>query len=203
MRWFPASYRTGNTSSGGPPPSGICIDVAVMVGANKSASIAAVGTTIVLLFGCGGQPTADQARAGGQAPPVTASLTSAASGYVAAPPQTDPESQPPLPPGHTVPVDLTLLDRTVTIAPGIRYRAWTFNGSVLHFSWVAMYPGAFLYHCGTPLVLAPICNGMYGAIIKAGRMGRVFAVDAGPSHFSAFHVVGALFSRVLIDDNPA
>ncbi len=38
-------------------------------------------------------------------------------------------------------------------------------GKTLHFSWVAKYPGAFLYHCGTPPVLAHISNGMYGAII--------------------------------------
>jgi nitrite reductase (NO-forming) len=203
----------------------------------------------------------------------------------------------------------------VTIAQGVRYRAWTFNGTVpgpviharvgdtidvtltnkammghsidfhaalappnvayqtvkpgktLHFSWVAQYPGAFLYHCGTPPVLAHISNGMYGAIIidpkdgwgsdansfvlvqsefyptlvpgtkdeyfgDLGKMKaamaevvtfnglafryrdhplpiqvekpvRVFVVDAGPSHFSAFHIVGTLFTRVLIDGNPA
>jgi hypothetical protein len=32
-------------------------------------------------------------------------------------------------------------------------------GNTLHFSWVAKYPGAFLYHCGTPPVLAHISNG--------------------------------------------
>ena len=275
----------------------------------------AVGTAIVALLGCGGQPAADRTQTGGQAPPVTASVTTAAAGYVAAAQRTNPESLPPLPSGHTVAVDLTLLDRTVIIAPGIRYRAWTFNGTVpgpviharvgdtidvtltnraamghsidfhaalappnvayqtvqpgktLHFSWVATYPGAFEYHCGTPPVLAHISNGMYGAIIidpaegwgddaqsfvlvqsefypslypgsktdyfgdlskmksamaeivtfngvafrykanplqiKTGRLVRVFVVDAGPSHFSAFHVVGTLFSRVLVDGNPA
>ena len=33
------------------------------------------------------------------------------------------------------------------------------------FDWVAMYPGVFMYHCGTPPVLEHIANGMYGAII--------------------------------------
>ncbi len=281
---------------------------------NNRASIIAMGAAIVMLWGCGSQRSDGQAQAGAQAPPVAATVTVAASGYVA-PAQPDPGSLPPLPTGHTVAVDLTLLDRTITIAPGIRYRAWTFNGTVpgpviharvgdtidvtltnraamghsidfhaalappnvayqtvqpgktLHFSWVAMYPGAFLYHCGTPPVLAHISNGMYGAIIidpaegwgddaqsfvlvqsefyptlypgskdeyfgdlskmksaladvvtfnglafryktnplqiKVGRLVRVFVVDAGPSHFSAFHVVGTLFSRVLIDGNPA
>jgi nitrite reductase (NO-forming) len=39
--------------------------------------------------------------------------------------------------------------------------------------------------------------------IKVGKLVRVFVVDAGPSHFSAFHVVGTIFSRVLADGNPA
>lgn len=137
-------------------------------------------------------------------------------------------------------------------------------GQTLRFSWVAKYPGAFLYHCGTMPVLAHISNGMYGAIIieprdplpaaqtfvfvqsefytalesgtdiyhgdfakmqasradvvtfngvgmqyvqnplsiEIGKPVRVYVVDAGPSHFSAFHVVGTLFSRVLADGNP-
>src|SRR5271157_1991304 len=33
------------------------------------------------------------------------------------------------------------------------------------FSFVANYPGVFMYHCGTPPVLEHIGNGMYGAIV--------------------------------------
>jgi nitrite reductase (NO-forming) len=33
------------------------------------------------------------------------------------------------------------------------------------FSFVADYPGVFMYHCGTPPVLEHIGNGMYGAIV--------------------------------------
>ena len=36
---------------------------------------------------------------------------------------------------------------------------------MLHFRFRADTPGAFMYHCGTPPVLAHIANGMYGAII--------------------------------------
>ena len=35
----------------------------------------------------------------------------------------------------------------------------------MHFRFRAETPGAFMYHCGTPPVLAHIANGMYGAII--------------------------------------
>ena len=120
---------------------------------------------------------------------------------------------PAVPSGDTVRVALTLLDRTIEIDHGVRYQAWTFNGTSpgpviharvgqtidvtltnkasighsidfhsalappdvsyqtifpgqsIHFSWVAKYPGAFLYHCGTPPVLMHIANGMYGAVI--------------------------------------
>lgn len=247
-----------------------------------------------------------------QIPPVTAQVTDGTMDV----PQTDPATLdvlPPLPDGHTVSVRLALVDKVVEVAPGIKYRAWTFNGVVpgpvvharvgdtidvtltnrasmghsidfhaalappnvayqtiapgktLHFSWVATSPGAFLYHCGTPPVLAHISNGMYGAIvvdppqgwgadaqsyvlvqsefypqrvpntnefegslqkmisgiaqvvdfngsafqymmkplpIAVGKPVRVFVVNAGPSHFSAFHVVGTLFQRAYADGNP-
>ena len=246
-------------------------------------------------------------------PPVTADVTN---GVVDVAP-TDFNSLhllPALPSGHTVYVRLALVDKVVEVSPGIKYRAWTFNGVVpgpviharvgdtvdvtltnkasmghsidfhaalappniayqtvapgktLHFSWVASSPGAFLYHCGTPPVLAHISNGMYGAVIVDPPEGwgedaqsfvlvqsefypqrvkntdeyegslqkmisgiaqvvdfnggafrymmnplsisinkpvRVFFVNAGPSHFSAFHVVGTLFQRSFADGNPA
>ena len=246
-------------------------------------------------------------------PPVAADVIT----HTVAVPPTDPKMLdllPPLPTGNTVFVKLALIDKVVEIAPGMKYRAWTFNGVVpgpvihvrvgdtvdvtltntasmghsidfhaalappnvayqtikpgqtLHFSWVATSPGAFLYHCGTPPVLAHISNGMYGAIVVDPRDGwgppaqnfvllqsefypqlvkgsseyegslqkmiagiaqvvdfngsafqymmnplpiavgqpvRLFVVNAGPSHFSAFHVVGTLFTRTLVDGNPA
>ncbi|HYK52119.1 MAG TPA: multicopper oxidase domain-containing protein [Candidatus Eremiobacteraceae bacterium] len=176
--------------------------------------------------------------------------------------------------GDTIDVTLTnkammghSIDFHAALAPpNIAYQTVKPNHT-LHFSWVAEYPGAFMYHCGTPPVLAHISNGMYGEIvidpkdgwgddaqdyvfvqsefyptlmpgsdddyfgdlakmksamaevvtfngvafryrenplpIKVGKLVRVFVVDAGPSHFSAFHVVGTIFSRVLMDGNPA
>jgi len=38
---------------------------------------------------------------------------------------------------------------------------------------------------------------------KAGERIRLYVVNAGPTLFSAFHVIGALFDKVLIDGNPA
>jgi nitrite reductase (NO-forming) len=33
------------------------------------------------------------------------------------------------------------------------------------FDWTAEYPGVFMYHCGSPLVIAHISSGMYGAVV--------------------------------------
>jgi nitrite reductase (NO-forming) len=258
----------------------------------------------------------DQGQAGGQngMGPVTAQVTKIAQKYIPPTPVAQPEVLPPLAVGHTVYVKLALIDKTVELAPGINYHAWTFNGSVpgpviharvgdtidvtltnqgmmghsidfhaalvppnlayqtvrpgytLHFTWQAQYPGVFMYHCGTPPVLAHISNGMYGAIvvdpangwgaparefvfvqsefypslypgtsdqfygdlqkmksgvpqlvvfngvafrykqeplpIKTGELVRLFIVDAGPSHFSAFHVIGTILQTVYVDGNP-
>jgi nitrite reductase (NO-forming) len=215
--------------------------------------------------------------------------------------------------GDTVDVKLVAKEALISIAPGIAYQAWTFDGTVpgpiirvrqgqtIHFTlqndskmphsidfhaaqtpwsvnyqpvapgksfsftWRANYPGVFMYHCGTPPVMVHMANGMYGAIIvdpangwstpaqeyvlvqsefythrnpdgtysidgakmmtsmpdyvvfngyanqykdapltvKAGQRIRLFVVNAGPSRFSAFHVIGALFSDVYADGNPA
>ena len=37
---------------------------------------------------------------------------------------------------------------------------------------------------------------------EAGELIRMYVVNAGPTQFSAFHVIGAVFSRVLVDGNP-
>lgn len=215
--------------------------------------------------------------------------------------------------GDTVEVKLAVKETLVSVAPGIAYRAWTFNdtvpgpvirvrqGQTVHFTltnnstmshsidfhaaqtpwsvnyqsvapgksfsfdWKANYPGVFMYHCGTPPVMVHMANGMYGAIIvdpangwsapaqeyalvqsefyvhrgadgvygldnakmmnsmpdyvtfngyasqylhtpltaKAGQRIRLFIVNAGPTHFSAFHVIGAIFSDTYADGNPA
>jgi len=173
-------------------------------------------------------------------------------------------------------IDVTLTNKAVMghsidfhaalAPPNIAYQTVK-PGQTLHFAWVAQYPGVFMYHCGTPPVLAHISNGMYGAIvvdppggwgapahefvfvqsefypspypgtkdeyfgdlekmkagipqvvtfnglafrykqnplpIKVGELVRVFIVDAGPSHFSAFHVIGTIMQSVYVDGNPA
>jgi len=137
-------------------------------------------------------------------------------------------------------------------------------GKSITFTFMAKYPGAFMYHCGTPPAFMHISSGMYGAIIvdpvkplppakefvlvesefyvtagannlyqpdaqkvldvrpdyvvfngaanqyeahpltvRAGDLIRLYVVNAGPTLFSAFHVIGWLFDKVYIDGNPA
>jgi len=128
------------------------------------------------------------------------------------------------------------------------------------FDWNADYPGVFMYHCGSPLVIAHMASGMYGAVVvdpatplpaareyvivqsefyvgkdgkvdvdkvlkgqpdyttfngyanqykdsplpaKVGERVRLYVVNAGPSEFSAFHVIGTIFENAYADGNPA
>jgi nitrite reductase (NO-forming) len=245
--------------------------------------------------------------------PGMTATTASGSGTVKVPDHPVYDAQPPAAPaGPTVAVNLVAKQALVTIAPGIAYQAWTFNGTVpgpiirvrqgqtVHFTltnqsnmphsidfhaaqvapnvdygsvtpgksfsfdFTPQYPGVFMYHCGTPPAMVHIANGMYGAIIvdpasgwapaqeyvlvqsefyatqapdgsymldgralmnaqptytvfngyaaqykdtpltaKVNQKIRLFVMDAGPSHFSAFHVIGAIFSDYYLDGNPA
>ena len=55
-------------------------------------------------------------------------------------------------------------------APDKSFKTIPKGGSV-HFRFRAETPGAFMYHCGTPPVLAHIANGMYGAIVVDPKAG--------------------------------
>ncbi|HEV2583079.1 MAG TPA: multicopper oxidase domain-containing protein [Ktedonobacteraceae bacterium] len=250
--------------------------------------------------------------------PASSSTQTAASNSTPVPQIAPPAHQlynaqaPSTPQGNTVNLTLTVKEVLVSIAPGVAYHAWTFNGTVpgpvlrvrqgqtIHFTlvndgtmphsidfhaaqtpwnvnyqevapgksfsfdWKANYPGVFMYHCGAPTVIYHMANGMYGAIIvdpatgwvpakefvlvqsefyttqlpdgsyfvdpnklsagnpdyvvfngyanqyktsplvaRAGERIRIFIVNAGPTLFSAFHVIGAIFSDTYADGNPA
>lgn len=44
-------------------------------------------------------------------------------------------------------------------------------GESLRFSWVANYPGVYIYHCGVPPVLQHVSMGQYGIVIVSPRHG--------------------------------
>ena len=276
-----------------------------------------VGVIIAEQFGvsqAGTQQVATTAPASTSSMPVatsTSSSSTTATGPTVAHQTYNPQA-PAVLQGSTVNVTLTVKELLVSIAPGVVYHAWTFNGTVpgpvirvrqgqtVHFTlvndgmmahsidfhaaqtpwnvnyqevpvgksftfdWKANYPGVFMYHCGAPTVIYHMANGMYGAIIvdpaqgwtpaqeyvlvqsefyttqmsdgtysvdtakltsgspdyvvfngyvnqykttpivaKAGERIRIFIVNAGPNEFSAFHVIGAIFSDTYADGNPA
>lgn len=49
--------------------------------------------------------------------------------------------------------------------PWDRYYQSVPPGETLSFQWTPNFPGAYMYHCGTPPVLLHLGNGMHGAII--------------------------------------
>jgi nitrite reductase (NO-forming) len=50
------------------------------------------------------------------------------------------------------------------VNPHDKYRSIA-PGETLHFQWTANYPGVFMYHCGTPVILQHMISGMTGMII--------------------------------------
>lgn len=258
-------------------------------------------------------PPSHQGAVGGQepstAPPADVSHGEAPIGTDSQPAPVDPAAPAPST-GHVHRVRFEVRNATLTIAPGVKYEAWTFDGRApgpvlratagdtmdftlvnrgtiphsmdfhaaelapsryytnvnpgdsIHYRYVARVPGVFLYHCGTAPVAMHIANGMYGALIvdprrprprarelvfvqsefyltpdsnpaaarvldwdrllglapdyivfngraaqyadrpiavRAGEALRLYVVDAGPNRESAFHVVGGIFERVILD----
>ena len=50
-------------------------------------------------------------------------------------------------------------------------------GQTIEFEFTLNYPGIFMYHCGTPMILEHIASGMYGAVIVEPRNGYPTKVD--------------------------
>jgi nitrite reductase (NO-forming) len=62
------------------------------------------------------------------------------------------------------------------VNPEDKYRT-IFPGETIHFSWTANYPGVFMYHCGTPMVLLHMISGMVGMVIVEPADGYPGKVD--------------------------
>lgn len=62
------------------------------------------------------------------------------------------------------------------VNPEDKYR--TVNpGETINFMWTANYPGVFMYHCGTPMVLLHMISGMIGMVIVDPKEGFPGTVD--------------------------
>ena len=62
------------------------------------------------------------------------------------------------------------------VAPNDKYRSIA-PGQTISFEFTLNYPGVFMYHCGTPMVLEHIASGMYGMMIVEPRGGYPTKVD--------------------------
>lgn len=67
------------------------------------------------------------------------------------------------------------------VNPEDKYRSIN-PGETIQFRWTANYPGVFMYHCGTPMVLMHMIYGMVGMVIVEpkdgypGKADREFAI---------------------------
>jgi nitrite reductase (NO-forming) len=62
------------------------------------------------------------------------------------------------------------------VSPQDKYRSVA-PGQTISFEFTANYPGVYMYHCGTPMVLEHIASGMYGMMIVEPRNGYPTKVD--------------------------
>ena len=62
------------------------------------------------------------------------------------------------------------------VSPQDKYRSIA-PGQTIEFEFALNYPGVFMYHCGTPMILEHIASGMYGALIAEPREGYPTKVD--------------------------
>ena len=62
------------------------------------------------------------------------------------------------------------------VSPQDKYRSIA-PGQTIQFEFQLNYPGVFMYHCGTPMILEHIASGMYGMFIVEPRGGYPTKVD--------------------------
>ncbi|MEO8386182.1 MAG: multicopper oxidase domain-containing protein [Betaproteobacteria bacterium] len=62
------------------------------------------------------------------------------------------------------------------VSPQDKYRSVA-PGQTITFEFTLNYPGMFMFHCGTPMILEHIASGMYGALIVEPREGYPTKAD--------------------------
>ncbi|HET9952374.1 MAG TPA: multicopper oxidase domain-containing protein [Candidatus Eisenbacteria bacterium] len=62
------------------------------------------------------------------------------------------------------------------VSPQDKYRSIA-PGQTIEFEFRPNYPGVFMYHCGTPMILEHIASGMYGVMVVEPRGGYPTKVD--------------------------
>ena len=79
------------------------------------------------------------------------------------------------------------------VSPQDKYRSVA-PGQTIEFEFTLNYPGIFMYHCGTPMILEHIASGMYGAVVVEPREGY-------PTHADREYVV--IQSEFYVKPDPA
>ena len=62
------------------------------------------------------------------------------------------------------------------VSPQDKYRSIA-PGQTIEFEFTVNYPGIFMYHCGTPMILEHIASGMYGAVVVEPKNGYPTKAD--------------------------
>jgi nitrite reductase (NO-forming) len=62
------------------------------------------------------------------------------------------------------------------VSPQDKYRSIA-PGQTIEFEFTLNYPGVFMYHCGTPMILEHIASGMYGALVVEPKAGYPTKAD--------------------------
>jgi nitrite reductase (NO-forming) len=62
------------------------------------------------------------------------------------------------------------------VSPQDKYRSIA-PGQTIAFEFTVNYPGVFMYHCGTPMIMEHIASGMYGAVVVDPKEGYPTKVD--------------------------
>jgi nitrite reductase (NO-forming) len=62
------------------------------------------------------------------------------------------------------------------VSPQDKYKSIA-PGQTIEFEFTLNYPGMFMYHCGTPMILEHIASGMYGTVIVEPREGYPTKAD--------------------------
>ena len=77
---------------------------------------------------------------------------------------------------HMQPMPHSIDFHAAMVNPEDKYRSIN-PGETIQFTWTANYPGVFMYHCGTPMVLLHMISGMVGMVIVDPKDGFPDKVD--------------------------
>lgn len=78
--------------------------------------------------------------------------------------------------GFTLPMPHSIDFHAAMVSPQDKYRTID-PGQTLTFEWTANYPGVFMYHCATTMVLQHLAKGMYGMTVVEPKGGYPTKVE--------------------------